>query len=139
MEDNKITLKIKLAILVILAISYYIMFFYGHEDKKSDHSITKNNPNVKITPEILFETDDFTVLKKIVKKQLTFTQGLFMDTDGTIIESGGLYGKSVLQRYNVDTPDDYLFKIDIPSQYFAEGSTLFNGRIYLLTWREKKV
>jgi glutamine cyclotransferase len=139
MEDNKITLKIKIAIIAILAVSYYIMFFYGYEDKKSDQNLTNDSPKVTITPEILFETEQYTVINKISKKKLTFTQGLFMDSDNTLIESGGLYGNSVLQRYNVNTPDDYLFKIDISSQYFAEGATLFKGKIYLLTWREGKV
>jgi glutamine cyclotransferase len=115
MEDNKITLKVKLAIIAILAISYYIMFFYGKEENKSDKPFTRSSPQVKITKDTVFETDEYIVFNKIAKKQLTFTQGLLMDSDGTIIESGGLYGNSVLQRYKVDTPDDYIFKIDIPS------------------------
>ncbi len=139
MEDNKITLKVKLAIIAILAVSYYIMFFYGKEENKSDKHFTKQSPQVKITKDTVFETDEYIVYSKIAKMQLTFTQGLLMDTDSTIIESGGLYGNSVLQRYKIDTPDDYIFKIDIPSQYFAEGVTLFKNKLYLLTWRERKM
>ncbi len=139
MEDNKITIKVKLAIVTIVAISYYIMFFYGYEEDKSDKSFKQQYPKVNVTPEILFETDEYIVYKKIKKNIITFTQGLFMDSDNTIIESGGLYGSSVLQRYNIDTPDNYLFKIDLPRQYFAEGATLFKGKVYQLTWREGKV
>ena len=138
MEQNKISLKIKIVIIFVLTISYYIMFFFGYENKLSDKPPLSSS-NVTYSSSFLFETNEFTVLKKINRKESVFTQGLFMDTDNTLIESSGLYKQSYIQKFNVNSPDDKIFKIDVAPQYFAEGVTLFNNKIYQLTWREGKM
>lgn len=65
-----------------------------------------------------------------------FTQGLVF-RDGYLYESTGLYGTSSLRR--VDLRSGAVLKsVPIPDDCFAEGMTILNNRIYLLTWREEK-
>ncbi len=65
-----------------------------------------------------------------------FTQGLIY-RDGFLFESTGLVGQSSLRKVDLKT-GKVLKKVDVPSQYFAEGMTLLGGRIYQLTWRNKR-
>lgn len=62
----------------------------------------------------------------------SFTQGWVQDED-TFYESSGLYGQSFINRYNHNSKTvSYL-----PYRYFAEGLTLLNDTLYLLTWKEE--
>jgi len=65
----------------------------------------------------------------------SFTQGLVFH-DGALIESAGQYGESSLRRVELET-GRVLQKRDVPPQYFAEGATLFGGKIYQLTWQNR--
>ncbi len=64
---------------------------------------------------------------------LHFTQGLVY-ANGLLYESSGLYGKSLI------TVSDYasgreLQRLHLPAEIFAEGLTLHQGDLYLLTWK----
>lgn len=63
-----------------------------------------------------------------------YTQGLEF-YNGQLYESTGQYGSSSLRKVDLET-GEVLQKIDIPSNYFAEGITILNDRIYQLTWKE---
>ena len=63
-----------------------------------------------------------------------YTQGLEF-YNGELYESTGQYGSSSLRRVDLKT-GEVLQKIDIPSNYFAEGITILNDKIYQLTWKE---
>ncbi|MFN0085720.1 MAG: glutaminyl-peptide cyclotransferase [Blastocatellia bacterium] len=65
-----------------------------------------------------------------------FTQGLVYH-QGVFYESTGLNGSSSLRRVEIAT-GAVLRKIDVPSQHFAEGLALFNGRLYQLTWQSQR-
>jgi glutamine cyclotransferase len=65
-----------------------------------------------------------------------FTQGLIFQ-DGAFIESTGLEGHSTLRRVELQT-GKVLQKVDVPPYFFAEGMTLFGGKIYQLTWKAEK-
>lgn len=65
-----------------------------------------------------------------------YTQGLEF-YNGELYESTGQYGRSSLRKVDLQT-GEVLQKIDISSEYFAEGLTILNDNIYLLTWREGK-
>jgi glutamine cyclotransferase len=65
-----------------------------------------------------------------------FTQGLIFH-DGALLESTGLERHSTLRRVELQT-GKVLKKIDVPSYFFAEGMTLFGGKIYQLTWKGEK-
>lgn len=63
-----------------------------------------------------------------------YTQGLEF-YNGVLYESTGQYGNSSLRKVELQT-GEVLQKIDIPSNYFAEGITILNDKIYQLTWKE---
>lgn len=64
-----------------------------------------------------------------------FTQGLLRH-DNLFYESGGRYGQSrvVVYREDARAPSQ---EHRLDDRFFAEGLTELNGRLYLLTWRER--
>ncbi|MBK7993346.1 MAG: glutaminyl-peptide cyclotransferase [Blastocatellia bacterium] len=65
-----------------------------------------------------------------------FTQGLIFH-EGVLYESTGLQGMSSLRRVELET-GKVQKKIDVPNPYFAEGMTIFQGKVYQLTWTHNK-
>jgi glutaminyl-peptide cyclotransferase len=65
-----------------------------------------------------------------------FTQGLVFH-QGVLYESTGLNGQSSLRKVELET-GRVLKKLDIPAEFFAEGLTLFNGRLLQLTWLHQR-
>lgn len=65
-----------------------------------------------------------------------YTQGLEF-YNGNLYESSGEYGKSYLQILEFPSMKS-LKRIDLDDKYFAEGLTILNDKLYLLTWKEKK-
>ncbi len=63
-----------------------------------------------------------------------FTQGLVFH-NGFLFESTGNYRESSLRKVELET-GKVLQKIDIPDQFFAEGMTILNDKIYQVTWQE---
>lgn len=76
-------------------------------------------------------------------KSSLFTQGFLMK-DGNFYESSGLYSKSQLVAYPIAEPESAWAKMTapftqkqrIPDRFFAEGLTLLNNKLYLITWQE---
>lgn len=64
-----------------------------------------------------------------------YTQGLEFDGD-RLLESGGQYGESKLRRVDPQS-GEVLKNRSIPSMMFAEGLTLLDGDLWLLTWKER--
>lgn len=65
-----------------------------------------------------------------------YTQGLVFH-EGKLLESTGQEGRSSLRRVEPET-GKILQKINVPRPYFAEGITLFKGKIYQLTWQHQQ-
>jgi glutamine cyclotransferase len=65
-----------------------------------------------------------------------YTQGLIFQ-DGALFESTGRYGQSSLRRVDLQS-GRVLRKVDVPREYFGEGLTLFQGKLFQLTWKEHK-
>lgn len=66
-----------------------------------------------------------------------FTQGLEI-YDGRLYESTGLFGRSSL-RINDLATGGVRQRVDLASQYFAEGITVLNDTLYQLTWQNNEV
>ncbi len=66
----------------------------------------------------------------------SFTQGLVFASDGQLYESTGLQGESTLRRVDIATGKT-LQRIDVPSQYFAEGLAMVGDELLQLTWQHK--
>ena len=74
----------------------------------------------------------YTIVNTFPHPLPAFTQG-FEYNDGVLLESLGLHGSSRLRKINLT--GEILSEISIPSEYFAEGCTQLNGKIYQLTWK----
>ena len=77
----------------------------------------------------------FEIINEFPHDKNAFTQG-FEYYNGFFYESTGQRGKSTLRKTEIET-GKILQKIDIDKKYFAEGMTIFNNKIYLLTWQNK--
>ena len=62
-----------------------------------------------------------------------FTQGLIV-RDGQFIEGTGLEGQSTLRRVEIES-GKVLEQHPLDAQYFGEGITELNGKLYQLTWQ----
>lgn len=76
----------------------------------------------------------YTLLNSFPHDATAYTQGLEFDGD-VLYESTGLNGKSSLRKVNYKT-GKVLQQIPLDTQYFGEGITLLDGKIYQLTWQE---
>ena len=64
-----------------------------------------------------------------------FTQGLIY-LDGILYEGTGRYGQSSLREVDLETGNVNTIST-IPEQYFGEGITIFDDKIYQLTWQNQ--
>jgi glutamine cyclotransferase len=79
----------------------------------------------------------YSLVRQYPHDSKAFTQGLVWD-EGRMYEGTGLYGRSSLRSVDLKTglvnrERSYRRK------YFAEGITVFQGRIYQLTWKNRRV
>ena len=65
-----------------------------------------------------------------------YTQGLVFH-DGALFESTGLRGSSSLRRVELKT-GKVKKKVELSRAYFAEGITIFQDKIFQVTWQEQK-
>ena len=80
---------------------------------------------------------NYTIQQVYAHDTSAYTQGLEWH-NGILIEGTGLRGESVL--YQMDQQLKPVGKkIKLDATYFGEGVTVFNGKIYQLTWEEHKV
>lgn len=80
---------------------------------------------------------EFEILKKHPHNPTLFTQGFFYH-DQQIYESSGQYGKSKLVTYPLGSLDFNQEK-NLDPTLFAEGAEIINGKVYQLTFRERKI
>lgn len=66
-----------------------------------------------------------------------FSQGLYYE-DGLIFEGTGRYGESDLRKYRPGDKE-ILARHELPEEFFGEGITLLNDKIYQGTWQEGTV
>ncbi len=80
--------------------------------------------------------DGYTILNTYPHDTNAFTQGLLF-ADGVLYEGTGLTGRSSLRRVDL-TSGTVLQQRTLPNdQQFGEGVTLFDGKLYQLTWQAK--
>ncbi len=80
-------------------------------------------------------TSTYLVLQRFPHDASAFTEGLVY-ADGVLYESTGLNGASTLRKVDLET-GAVLASMPIADQYFGEGLTLFDGRLYQLTWQSQ--
>ncbi len=79
----------------------------------------------------------YRVIKQYPHAREIFTQGLEI-YKGEILESAGQYGHSSLTQRTLEAALP-LKSHSVPANFFAEGLTELNGRIYQLTWQSGTV
>ena len=78
---------------------------------------------------------NYEIINEFSRSNDSYTQGLEFYND-TLYESLGRYGHSKLVKVEFNTGKK-LREIKLPSEYFAEGITILNDKIFQLTWKEK--
>jgi len=78
---------------------------------------------------------DYQVVSKLRFDRENFTQGLEIH-QGRLYVSSGLYGRSMVRVY--DFPSlELIQSIPVDPRIFAEGLTIIDDRLVLLSWRER--
>ena len=83
----------------------------------------------------LYETKDYTILNTYNHDSNAYTQGLEF-YKGILLEGTGQNGESTLRKTDYKT-GKVAKSVLLSPDYFGEGITVFNGKIYQLTWQNK--
>lgn len=75
------------------------------------------------------------VVKEYAHDTGAYTQGLFFH-GGRFYESTGQFGESTFREVELAT-GKVLSKMNFQQKYFAEGSVMLDGKLYILTWLNK--
>lgn len=120
-----------LAISFLILLSTFVFFFTACDPAQQAQSgqIVSSDGNMK-------GSYTYEVVRELPHDTNAFTQGLIF-YKGSFYESTGLQGRSTLRLVEIDT-GKVLKNIAVPSDYFAEGMTIFQGKIYQLTWLNQK-
>jgi glutamine cyclotransferase len=78
----------------------------------------------------------YSIVKVYPHDTSSYTEGLEWKNN-SLYESGGNYGSSKLFQSSLDGKP--LKSISLTKEYFGEGITVLNNKIYQLTWNEHKV
>jgi len=125
--------------------AYYI--FHPAINKPGAHKVTVKTffedgktesfeANIKVLSDVVPKIEKFTVVKTYPHSKEDFTEG-FEYYKGYIYESTGLEGKSLIKKYELNS-GKVLKEIQLDKQYFGEGITIFDNKIFQLTWKNKK-
>ena len=109
---------------------FFIVLFYV-----SCTLACKSDQSGDSEPSLPNQKPNYAVLAQFPHDPKAFTQGLVMDNE-TIIEGTGLNGQSWISTYEHRTLG-YDKKVILPEEYFGEGLTLLNNKIYQLTYKKQ--
>ena len=84
-----------------------------------------------IKPELM----TYDIVNEFSHDQNAYTQGLEI-YENFLFESTGLNGKSSLRKINFNT-GEIINMINLEYEYFGEGLTVLNDKIYQLTWKNR--
>ncbi|MDP5092489.1 MAG: glutaminyl-peptide cyclotransferase [Polaribacter sp.] len=105
------------------------LIFYPGKTKKINNSI---EVLASKSPEVY----TYKIINWYPHDTKAYTQGLEY-YKGFLYETTGRRGQSSLRKVEINT-GKVLQKIDLDKQYFGEGMTILNGKIFWLTWQAKK-
>lgn len=117
-----------------MRIVYFITIsIFSFACNSANNSTDGNTANAIQTSKVL----QYEIVKIHTHDTSSYTQGLEFDGEN-LIEGTGNYGKSILHILDPNM-QSIGPKVKLPSTDFGEGTTLFNDKIYQLTWKEHKV
>ncbi len=114
---------------------------YGKKQIKVIRYLSNDKTEIDIKNIYLYPKDkpksfNYEVIKILPHDINTYTQGLLLYKKD-FIESSGQYGKSFLRKIN-SINGNIIKEIKINENYFAEGITIYDKTIYMLTWKNNK-
>ena len=101
--------------------------------KYDDKADTLTKP-IKVFNNIIPSIYTYEIINTYPHDIASYTQGLEFH-NGELYESTGQYKESKLRKVNFET-GEILKNINLKDQYFGEGLTILNDKIYQLTWQE---
>lgn len=107
--------------------------------EQKTHTANSNaatNKDAAATTEEIVPTYSYKIKNTWPHDRRAYTQGLVF-LDGILWESTGQYGSSSLRKVELKT-GKVIKQIAVPSKYFAEGMTVFQNKVFQLTWQEHK-
>lgn len=96
----------------------------------NEYTVTKDITIVAPNKPVIYS---YTVLESYPHDKNAYTQGLEFSND-TLYESTGQFKESTLRKVAYTT-GEVLENVSIGDQYFGEGLTILDDKIYQLTWR----
>ena len=102
------------------------VYFNGEKQRATKNIIILNNEPPKIYT--------YKIINEYPHDITSYTQGLEFYND-TLYESTGQYGESKLRKLDYKAGTVYK-NIDLANEYFGEGLTILNDKIYQLTWQK---
>ena len=111
-----------------------VVYFEGENSEATTRIELVSN----VTPKAL----KYTIVNTYPHNIDSFTEGLefYKDTlyesTGSGSSGSGIVSKSFLRKYNYKTGEIYQ-QVDLDSQYFGEGITFINNKVYQLTYQNK--
>ena len=118
--------KLQFGVQDIKAVVY---FEGGNQECLTSFELVSN-----ITPK-LYETKDYTIVNTFNHDINAYTQGLEF-YKGILLEGTGQNGESTLRKTDYKT-GNISKSVPLSPDYFGEGITVFNSKIYQLTWKNK--
>lgn len=92
--------------------------------------------NIRVKPDKAPIRYSYKVKRTLPHDPKAYTQGLVY-FGGFMYEGTGQYGESTIRKTDVNT-GKILSALGIDSQLFGEGITIYNDKIYQITWRSRK-
>jgi glutamine cyclotransferase len=105
-----------------------------HYEGEKTECLTSFELVSNMTPK-LYETKDYSILNTYNHDINAYTQGLEF-YDGILFEGTGQNGESTLRKTDYKS-GNVSKSVPLSPDYFGEGITVFNGKIYQLTWKNK--
>ncbi|MCF8380913.1 MAG: glutaminyl-peptide cyclotransferase [Bacteroidales bacterium] len=91
--------------------------------------------NMRFVSDIIPENYTYKVKKTYPHDKGAYTQGLEY-SEGFLFEGTGNNGESSIRKVNLETGDIIKYR-DLSSEFFGEGITLINNKIYQITYRSQ--
>jgi len=123
---------------IIFLLSFVALGLTSCRDTNVTPNAAVNNSNApanKLKTQTPVPVYGYEIVNTYPHDSRAFTQGLIFH-DGWLYESTGEYGDSTLRRVNLKT-GKVEQEFELSRDYFAEGLTIFNEKLYQITWKEK--
>jgi len=115
----------------LFRLCFCLLFVFSACNTKQPAENTVEDKN-NLTPPLI----SYSIVKVYPHDTTSYTEGLEW-RNNTLYESGGNKGSSKLFQATLDGKT--LKSIPLTKEYFGEGITMLNNKIYQLTWQEHKV